>query len=538
MKKSTNILSILLTLIAISIWSTGSWWYYTCRIKNTCDSNLSLAAVTDDKSALTTPKIATLNVSELTNDSDNDGISDKDEIALQTDPKNNDSDQDGILDTDEIGPDLKNALDSDNDGKIDALDDDDDNDGLPTNIEVKIGTSPLLKDTDEDGIGDLEELGKNELQALDTDNDGIINALDTDDDADGIETTNELLLGTNPLLADTDSDGVSDLQEIGDLLDKPLDADKDGIIDALDTEEILDHDGDGLTDFVEKNLGSDSKNIDSDDDGINDNEELGDDLNAALDTDGDGIINILDPDDDNDNLDTRFESEIGTNPLSKDTDGDGLDDAKEVAGGDINDLRDTDKDGKIDAIDSDDDNDGIATLIELKNGSNPLIKDTEQTVVDTDTTGKDDKTTSDSTGTNINDKTIKTSTSEFTLQQLGENSSNSFKTANLYWPEATETPQETSEISNYLEQVIHWLRSNKRNTISLVGHTDEYSSQQENLAMGIKQVMMVRELLIEKGARYQQIDFASRGASEPIADSNTEEGKLKNRRVEILPLDL
>lgn len=549
MKKSTHILSILLTLIAISIWSTGSWWYYACRMKNTCESNSLLASSNTDSNQVETTQIPTLTTPSLSNtgtqvaplliDSDGDGISDEDEISLKTDPKNKDSDQDGIPDNEEIGSDVSNALDSDKDGIIDALDDDDDNDGLATNIEVKVGTSPLLQDTDEDGINDLEELGKNVLQALDTDNDNIINALDTDDDADGIETANEILLGTNPLLADTDSDGISDLQEIGDLLDKPLDGDEDGIIDALDTEEILDQDGDGLTDLVEKKLGSDPNSVDSDDDGINDNEELGNNLNIALDTDNDGIINILDPDDDNDNLDTRFESEIGTNPLSADTDGDGLDDAKEVADGSVNNLKDTDKDGKIDAVDSDDDNDGIATLVELKNGSNPLVDDTKKDVA-TSNNGDNNKPVATEAEPVVKNETPVTNkdTNEFTLQLMGENSSRNFKTAHLYWPESTEAPLISTETSMYLNKVIKWLSENKKNTLSLVGHTDEYNSDQENLAVGIKQVMMVREVLIEKGARYQQIDVASRGASEPIADGKTEEGKLKNRRIEILPLDI
>ncbi|MEE9444605.1 MAG: OmpA family protein [Cocleimonas sp.] len=559
MKKSTHILSILLTLIAIALWSVGSWWYYACRIKNTCESKTPLIISKQDNPEKASPIVPlsmpdvsststiksggnnTITNKSLPKDTDGDGLSDKEELALKTDPNNTDSDGDTIPDNQEVGTNLKQPLDSDSDGTIDALDDDDDNDGLATRLEVKIGTSPLVADTDDDGINDIEELGKNALQPLDTDSDGIIDALDTDDDADGIETINEILLGINPLLADSDSDGISDLQEIGDLLDKPLDTDKDGIIDALDTEEILDHDGDGLTDLIEKELHSDPKNVDSDDDGINDNEELGDNVEKPLDTDGDGIINILDPDDDNDNLDTRFESEIGTNPLSTDTDGDGLDDAKEVAGGSINDLQDTDKDGKIDAVDSDDDNDGIATLLEIKNGTNPLVKNAKNIVATTSPSST--KTLVPTTINKPEISDLKTpietvSDKVLTLQLLGENSSKSFQTSHIYWLNTAEQPTLDKETFAYLSKVTQWLKKSKRNIINLVGHTDASDSAQENLAMGIKQVMFIREHLIEQGAPFQQIDVASRGATQPIADSSSKEGKLKNSRVEISPLDL
>jgi outer membrane protein OmpA-like peptidoglycan-associated protein len=540
MKKSTHILSILLALIATTLWFVGSWWYYTCRIKNTCESELTIASQTTTQQSSITPlllpatveldtKVTPENINNSNTDKDGDGISDKNELRLKTDINNKDSDNDGIPDNLEIGKNLEQPLDTDNDGIIDALDDDDDNDGLTTQIEVKVGTSPLLKDTDNDGINDFIELGKNALKPLDTDNDGIINALDKDDDADGIKTETELLLGINPLLADSDSDGISDLDEVGKLLGKPLDTDKDGVIDALDIEENLDKDGDGLSDLFEKKLNSDPNNVDSDDDGINDNEELGDNADKPLDTDNDGIINILDPDDDNDNLDTRFESEIGTNPLSIDTDGDSLDDAKEVAGGTIGHLPDTDKDGKIDPVDSDDDNDGIATLIEIKNGSNPFVNEKatiSQTPTATSATSKSPQNTSKS--------------KQLMLELTNSNPSKRFKNARLV---VTNKVQSISldllnkETHEYLTQIIKWLQENKRNTISLVGHSHISSSEQENLADGIKLVMTLRELLIKQGVPYQQIDVTSRGSAEPLPDKSTKTEKPHNRRIEIAPIN-
>ncbi len=54
-------------------------------------------------------------------DSDGDGLSDDDEVALETDPGDVDSDCDGLDDGTEVGVDVFNPIDSDGDGIIDAL---------------------------------------------------------------------------------------------------------------------------------------------------------------------------------------------------------------------------------------------------------------------------------------------------------------------------------------------------------------------------------------------------------------------------------
>ena len=44
----------------------------------------------------------------------------------------------------------------------------------------------------------------------------------------------EFVVGTDPSHADTDGDEVGDAEEVGDVLFNPPDTDGDGIIDALD----------------------------------------------------------------------------------------------------------------------------------------------------------------------------------------------------------------------------------------------------------------------------------------------------------------
>ena len=79
-----------------------------------------------------------------------------------------------------------------------------DGDGLTDEVETELGTDPVLPDSDADGVSDSDE-----IDFYGTD------ALDPDTDDDGLGDADELLTyGANPLLADTDGDGISDGEEV------------------------------------------------------------------------------------------------------------------------------------------------------------------------------------------------------------------------------------------------------------------------------------------------------------------------------------
>ena len=177
------------------------------------------------------------------------------------------------------------SVPADNDGDYicDAVDTDDDNDGV---------------------VDELDAFPMDETESADADGDGFGDATDDDDDDDGWTDVDELSCLTDPMdtmdvPADNDGDGECDLTDGDD--------DNDGVIDIDDAFpnnpfERDDSDGDGIGD-----------NTDNDDDGDGwlDAQEVacanaggsGDKDSAAetpVDLDGDGLCDAVDPDDDND----------------------------------------------------------------------------------------------------------------------------------------------------------------------------------------------------------------------------------------------
>ncbi|MGO4818041.1 T9SS type B sorting domain-containing protein [Flavobacterium sp. W22_SRS_FP1] len=117
--------------------------------------------------------------------------------------------------------------DSDRDGISDQLDSDSDNDGILDAIEAQaIVLARLNADTNNDGLDNAFEPG---LTPVDTDGDGITDYLDLDSDNDGILDSVETGI-------DTDSDGIRNYRD--------LDSDNDLCNDVIESG-FTDPDGDG-----------------------------------------------------------------------------------------------------------------------------------------------------------------------------------------------------------------------------------------------------------------------------------------------------
>ena len=385
-------------------------------------------------------------------DTDGDGLPDIYEVKLsETDPLKADTDANGTPDGEEdFDNDGRNNLiemyEQTDPLNVDTTAVDTDGDGLSDLWEMEItGTDPSVSniksepftirnpfawrladlpayDTDEDGLPDIYELKvlKTSAENNDSDSNGTLDS-DEDVDQDGLSNLQEYFLMTNPLEADlaldSDGDGLSDFEEINLTLTDPFlaDSDDDGVSDAL-----ADEDNDGVSNLDEVRAGSNPRTSaasqDSDGDGLSDFQELtitGTDPNNPFSLSSE--VNDADYDIDEDGLSNLLEVQLGFDPLTpdalvRDTDGDGLADHIEVllTLTDPN-RNDTDGNGMSDFND-DSDNDGLSNSEEYFLGTDPAVRNiaadtdkdgltdfqetaitlTDPTKVDSDNNGKSD----------------------------------------------------------------------------------------------------------------------------------------------------
>ena len=69
--------------------------------------------------------------------------------------------------------------------------------------------------------------------------------------------------------------------------------------------------------------------------------------------------------------------------------------------------------------------------------------------------------------------------------------------------------------------------------IDVMGHTDSTGSDQYNLELSRRRAESVTNYLVSRGVARARIESIGYGEQYPIADNTTEEGRARNRRVEI-----
>ena len=92
------------------------------------------------------------------------------------------------------------------------------------------------------------------------------------------------------------------------------------------------------------------------------------------------------------------------------------------------------------------------------------------------------------------------------------------------------------ESQSIVDQIAEMLGQNKDLKISIEGHTDNVGSEKSNQILSENRANAVMKALITCGIEKTRLSYKGWGATKPIADNSTEEGKAKNRRVEIVKL--
>lgn len=577
----------LVVLVVAIIWGLGSWWWYTCKIKGFCgtpahtepteaaqpstatpttetptaksESEAAPKAQVADQPTPTDTQLTALTIntpkaSELQTSSKPEPTPPEPEptaepaaqTAAQADPKPeptppkpeptaesaaSTTSQASTPESSETSKEIATTMDPPQPTEpVSVNTDDSDKDGIPNELEKKLGLDPYMADSDEDGVSDQDELGAKPAEApLDTDDDGTINALDPDDDGDGDPTANESV--------DPNRDGsVADAR----------DSDQDAIPDYLDKDSnwaSLDDDNDGFSNGEEKEIGTNPSLTDSDGDGVPDKIELVD----KKDTDEDGILDALDTDDDNDGIMTAMENPDPNND------------------GKLEDAVDHNKNGVADYLDAKASGETVAPS---QASAEPTTKDpdmaTGQSAPPASTASlssepKPEEPEAESVTQAASSQptaaptqepparadkqaepvtTAKSDDSNKITVDLDKPAADkkNVSSARLYFPFRSTKPELADSTAAYFDDLISFLNANPNAKVKVIGHTDNVGDAEINEKLGLQRAERIRTQLIRRGAPADRVEASSKGESAPWVSNKTEEGRNKNRRVEVKPI--
>jgi outer membrane protein OmpA-like peptidoglycan-associated protein len=89
----------------------------------------------------------------------------------------------------------------------------------------------------------------------------------------------------------------------------------------------------------------------------------------------------------------------------------------------------------------------------------------------------------------------------------------------------------------YLYPLAEMLSAYPEVRISIVGHTDNVGHRSYNKKLSLKRARVIRDYLLDRGVNTRQIEVIGMGDSQPIDTNETEEGRSRNRRVEVIIQD-
>ena len=91
----------------------------------------------------------------------------------------------------------------------------------------------------------------------------------------------------------------------------------------------------------------------------------------------------------------------------------------------------------------------------------------------------------------------------------------------------------TRNFAPVLDRFAAGLRDNQNTDLRIVGHTDNTGSDSINNPLSVDRANSTRNYLTSRGVSGSRIQVEGRGSYQPIASNNTNDGRSRNRRVEI-----
>lgn len=85
-----------------------------------------------------------------------------------------------------------------------------------------------------------------------------------------------------------------------------------------------------------------------------------------------------------------------------------------------------------------------------------------------------------------------------------------------------------------IESLATSLKNNPETVVTIVGHTDATGTDEYNQKLSERRAEAVKSYAIAQGISGSRLNTQGRGETEPIEDNATEDGRSKNRRVEIV----
>jgi len=91
-----------------------------------------------------------------------------------------------------------------------------------------------------------------------------------------------------------------------------------------------------------------------------------------------------------------------------------------------------------------------------------------------------------------------------------------------------------AESQSIVDEIYNLLNTNATLKVSIEGHTDNVGDAASNKKLSEARAKAVMDALITKGIKKERLSSAGWGQEKPVADNRSEEGRAKNRRVEIV----